>query len=701
MTTSFKLGLPTDIPWKRRCVTTDMIDRVVCDRSLPPKWQSSIALFEYTPPEEFQEFPDYDISYLKATVTITGYQALDDEIQGRIDWSGVDVSIVDGVTELLESYWPCSGAILQVVCGPHSDDVPLSKYPFFMDFEPKKRELYEMATDTHERQSRSLESLNVGTSSASTQSLEVLDVDMGGSVGFGAQASYAGTGGGFNFSSSNQGQWGTKAVNSDTSQSSRTAEMALERRETQSHTTQLSQMYHLLDSYHLGTNRAVFFVQPRPHVLEEPSGFVRGPRKVEGIQEFLLVVAKPKGSGDLCFSARLDTSHLVETDVLDYEYRSDLVPMASAQARIPNRNDTKVAGTSVEACFIGCWDVHYDCFAFTDNDDVVFTPPPGFRIVGYTDVVPSDTSHGNTSVTVAADGMSLTVHAEATSHICFEGDEVCVNCPDEIQKWPAHARRQVRADLRSIEKTRKVGTEEQLLITTRGLCCCEERLLKVPPGDIIDVVAIPGHLRAPQLRAARAAMASIRGIAVSANEVRSARQADDDHGCSCHDQSEPDETPAQRIRRVNSMGEFIRDRMARNVRVNPQRALPASFLETDLFAKQVEAIAARTRRGRSQLEQRAEVDVKTKRLLAQALGKQQGEVTRRDLLRFRSVDLARDLGADANTVGRLKLTALGLPVKPASHESEPEGDSQPEKPAKQPAKSAKRRTTKKPGRSGS
>ena len=106
MTTSFKLGLPTDIPWKRRCVTNDMIDRAVCDTTLPPKWQSSVALFEYTPPEEFQEFPDYEISYLKATVTITGYQAVDDEIQGSIDWDNLDVSVHDGVTEMLESYWP-------------------------------------------------------------------------------------------------------------------------------------------------------------------------------------------------------------------------------------------------------------------------------------------------------------------------------------------------------------------------------------------------------------------------------------------------------------------------------------------------------------------------------------------------------------------------------------------------------------------
>lgn len=652
MSTSFKLGLPTDIPWKRRCVTDDMIDRKVCDTRLPPKWQSSIALFEYTPPEEFQEFPDYDISYLKATITITGYQAIDDEIQGRIDWDGVDVSVHDGVTELLESYWPCTGAILQVACGPHDDGQPLSAYPFFMDFEPKKRELYEMATDTNERQSRSLESLNVGTSSASTASLEVLDVDMGGSVAFGAEGQYAGTGGGFNFSSSNSGQWGTKAVNSDTSQSTRTTDLALERRETQSHTTQLSQMYHLLDSYHLGTNRAVFFVQPRPHVLEEPSGFVRGPRKVEGIQEFLLVVAKPKKSGDLCFSARLDTAHLVEIDVLDYETRSALVPMASASARIPNRNDTRVAGTTREACFITCWDVNYDCYAFTDTDDVVYTAPAGFLITDYVDVVPSDTSHGSTSVSVAADGLSLTVHAEATSHICFEGDEVCVNCPDEVDRWPAHARRQVRALLRSTERTRQIGTEEQLLITTRGLCCCDSRSLTIPQGGILDVASIPQKFRDPSLITVRSQRA----------QASYAEKSDDDHHCSCEDTASV-ESAAVRLRRANALGDHIKERLTRTMRINPRASLPGSYLETDLFTRQVESIASRTQRGRALLEEKAEVDAKTAKLLAGALRKSPKDVTRRDLLRFRAVDLARDLGTDPDDIGRAKLAALGVPVQ--------------------------------------
>ncbi len=60
----FRLNLPTDIPWKRIRVTNDMIDRVVCDEWLPGKWRASIAVFKYRPPDDYQEFDDYDVSRL-------------------------------------------------------------------------------------------------------------------------------------------------------------------------------------------------------------------------------------------------------------------------------------------------------------------------------------------------------------------------------------------------------------------------------------------------------------------------------------------------------------------------------------------------------------------------------------------------------------------------------------------------------------
>ena len=88
---------------------------------------------------------------------------------------------------------------------------------------------------------------------------------------------------------------------------------SLEQRENFSHTTQLTQMYQQLNSYHLGTNRAVFFVLPRPHIIDDketPVTFINGPRRLEGIQEFFLVVVRPKEIKDICVEAYLETAHV-------------------------------------------------------------------------------------------------------------------------------------------------------------------------------------------------------------------------------------------------------------------------------------------------------------------------------------------------------------------------------------------------------
>ena len=52
MAGSFNLSLPLDIPWQRICVTRDMMDTAVCELRLPPKWQSSIAVFKDGAPRE-------------------------------------------------------------------------------------------------------------------------------------------------------------------------------------------------------------------------------------------------------------------------------------------------------------------------------------------------------------------------------------------------------------------------------------------------------------------------------------------------------------------------------------------------------------------------------------------------------------------------------------------------------------------------
>jgi hypothetical protein len=687
--TAFQLNLPLDIPWKRICVTQDMLDRVVCDETLPPKWQSSLAIYKYTPEEDYQFYPDYDISYLKVTATITGYQALEDEIQGQINWNGVNTTTVEGASELLKSYFPCTGAIVQVVVGPHgrNPDLPLDQYPFFLDFEPKKRELYEMATDTKERQSRSSETLQLTKSAGKTQSQEVLDVDMGGS--FGAQGSYAGTGGGF--TSSNQGQWGTKSIGTQQSQTDRRSDVSRELREGYSFTTQLSQMYHLLDSYHLGTNRAVFFVQPRPHVLEEPTGFVRGPRKVEGIQEFFLVVAQPKETPEYCVSARLDTAHLMETDLLEYETPVDVTDLASATARIPTDQD-QPANPAVRAlataCFIGCWDVRYRCFMTSDFDDVTYSAPTGFSITGFNNLV-NQASHGSSSVTIAPGNKTLTVHAEANGHIAIEaGWDVCADCPDELMKWAGSARRQVQVNLRSDEPTVKTGTQLQLLITTRGLCCCEDSI-DFGKG-VIGVQGVPAELGGITSMPSRAAASySSLGDVTGTDDItgmggqgltaphmcegcaEAAATGAAETASATGNPSTAMPEPRMTIRQANALGDFIKERLI-GARQGPDATVePAPFIYTDAFTRQMMQFVRRSRRGRELLDQPAGETIPgdLAYALAERLGKNQEELTARDVLSFRSKDLAQLTEASTEELAQARAILLGIQFQSSDDES--------------------------------
>ena len=201
--------------------------------------------------------------------------------------------------------------MLEVVVAPHPEDkFRLVDYPYFADFDPKKRELYEMVTETGEVMSRSLEDVNVRLGQTTLQSHEVRDKT---NLGAGLSGSYAGV----TASGTAANESGTTDLSQQGSENIRTSDAAREARETFSHTTQLSQLYHQLDSYHIGTNRAVFFVLPRPHTSQSPITFVNGPREIEGIQEFMLVVVRPKEMASFCVEAYLETAHLTHDPVYD------------------------------------------------------------------------------------------------------------------------------------------------------------------------------------------------------------------------------------------------------------------------------------------------------------------------------------------------------------------------------------------------
>jgi hypothetical protein len=700
---NFKLSLPTDIPWERICVTEDMMDRVICDERLPAKWQTSLAVFKYRPDDANQLFPNYWITYLKITATITGYQPLDKEIQGQINWNGVNVATIPGLTDLLNSYNPCHGAILQVVVGPteRREDTPLAEYPFFLDFEPKKRELYELATDTKEKQSRSIESVNVTKSAGTTQSLEVFDIDMGGSTSFGMQGSYAGTGGGFNVSNSSQGQWGTKRMNSEEGMSGRTTEAGDEKRETFSFSTQISQMYHMLDSYHLGTNRAVFFIQPRPHTLEEPSGFVRGPRPVEGIQEFFMIVAQPRKHEDFCVAVRLDTSHLTRIPIMDYDRKSISTSIATANAPVATDHDIPAENiVGARACFIDCWDVHYQCYRTEARDTVTFNAPAGYRIEGYNNLI-NEATHGSTNVVVTPNGATLNINVEAQGHICYEGSEICANCPDTIQEWAGHARRQVQVNLVSTTPTKKVGEQEVLMITTRGLCCCANERLRSPnfTNEFVTTIKAIPEVLAPIRRASAydtttylQSLAASTAAPVAAYQPLGAapggQQTSSYEGGGCSECAEKARTtytaaaatwqaqaatPGYTIRQANELSNFIHTETLKSL--NDPHVKPKKFIETEFFAKQLEYALIQTKKGRELVNRSAAEHLPERAIknLAKRFRKKPEDVTLVDALALQGQELAEVSGLSEQEVQRFKLTTLGVTF----HEDKSKGGRKP------------------------
>lgn len=175
-----------------------------------------------------------------------------------------------------QEYYPCYGALLQIAVFPKTDKghaVPLADYPYIANFEPKRREMYEAVTKSGEILGRSTSTLNVlkGATSADTTEIAAkigAEVSAGignltsGIVGGRVVAEYANTHG--------------TAVSENTQ---RTMDDSREKRETYSSSTSLTQMYELFTAYHLGTNRAVFFLVSRPHTVEEKDQFtfVKGP----------------------------------------------------------------------------------------------------------------------------------------------------------------------------------------------------------------------------------------------------------------------------------------------------------------------------------------------------------------------------------------------------------------------------------------
>ncbi len=334
------LNLPINVPWCQVAVSESMMDVRLGAHQFPAPWRSSLAIDAYEPPaaELPEELSHLTVTYLKVTCSITGYQPNAEETSDG--YADLD----DGSSDfrlIFEEYLACYGVLLNVTVLPLQQRIQvrrpmiggsdLSIYPHIVGFEPKVRDLYQAATETGEVLTASNSKVSTDKTLAHSENSET-GISLERAVTVGTQPAGGSAKAGLTH------KWG------ETNQDSRSVQTdaSRERRETQGTTTQLSQMYNILTGYHQGTNRATFLMLPRPHILPPTDyrTFVQGLRVIEGIQEFMLIVTRPKDVEGLCVEANLDLGHFsedVNLTVPEADYDERVVRVTWGPISVTNR----------------------------------------------------------------------------------------------------------------------------------------------------------------------------------------------------------------------------------------------------------------------------------------------------------------------------------------------------------------------------
>jgi hypothetical protein len=309
------LSLPLDIPWRHLQASQDMMAGSGGFDRFPFKWRSSISMFFFQPEIDSTRYPNDRLLYFKVVFSITGYQAEPLELPVRTtnpdEWRA---AVWSDFNDFVRDYYPCVAALAQVAFVPEGKPTERTNprdLPIIMDFSPKKREVYEAVSQTGEAMTRSASGLQVGKGSSTTLTSESSSTE-GGSLTAGVTIplGYVAVG----VSGTYHTESGSKSGWSNTKSEVTQVDASREKRESLSHTTELTQMFHELDSYHLGTNRALFVLFPRPHILanelSDEDDALKWVRKLEGIQECFFAVKMPRDNRHVCVEAHLDTMHL-------------------------------------------------------------------------------------------------------------------------------------------------------------------------------------------------------------------------------------------------------------------------------------------------------------------------------------------------------------------------------------------------------
>lgn len=449
------LKQPEDIPWQLMCTSQDMMDPSFCNKKFPFPWRSSIAISAYEVPEEDLPSPFCNgrLTYLKVTLSLTGYQPTDAEIaKGYTEFGNTPVEA--GLDEIFGEYFGCYGALLNIGIFPNSASTwNVPDYPKIIAMEPKVRELIQTATESGEILTASKEELNLGKSFTNTQSqktgisgkagakFKVKEVDVNTELGF-------------------THEWGSTTEDKDLTN----IDYSTEKAESRSNSTNLNQLYNFLTAYHKGTNRGLFLMLPRPHILQPTNRrtFVQGIRSIEGIQEFFLAVVRPLSMEGICVETRLDTGHFPEnievaTPPVVYD-ESDVDFVLRKYAR--NGRPWGAETTFLTSTFTlpSGWVA-----------DKRTQPPPVFPKGDSGHIAVSETDIGSNS---QATPVNYNYQVVGDSLLMISGHIVGAS-------WfgpGAHFNKMYRVFLRSKDpKTPPIGDSTnigQLFITSRNLCCC-------------------------------------------------------------------------------------------------------------------------------------------------------------------------------------------------------------------------------------
>ncbi|MBZ5521703.1 MAG: hypothetical protein LAP21_05530 [Acidobacteriia bacterium] len=438
------LPLPQDIPFQLLAASPDMMDVNFCDKAFPFEFRSSVAVFGYEPDKDLLPSPfcSGTITYLKVTVTITGYKPTQAELSSHtiVDFPTTPTSHpFDDLAYIQRKYFPCYGALLNVaVFPPEGEEWKLEQYPHIIAFEPKSRDLTVPMTLDGEMLSESSQKVHTDFSNKATKTTK-LELKNTLTVNQPTSASDK-VGGSVEATGSNET---VREIDN-----SRGTDVESGSSFKRGFATTIEQMYNLMAGYHLGTNRATFLMLPHPHVVQttEFRTFAQGIRVIEGIQEFFLIVARPESMKGLCCEIGLQTGHFaedVEIIPAQPQYKTDTIE-TEFDLHVLHGSQTSTQTVQIPSGFVV--DVSVGNAGIDDVDN-------GSNQAGRDDW---DATH---QFSVTSTGVSIT----ATGHKRpFGGPGSMIH-------------RKITIHIRSIEpigETPKHANVDDLLITSRGLCVC-------------------------------------------------------------------------------------------------------------------------------------------------------------------------------------------------------------------------------------